>query len=310
MGGGFHGQNPSIADAQQTVIGRAASIDASATQSGDGGRIVLWSEAQTTFGGSIVARGGALAGSGGTLEVSSKGVLNFLGTVDAGAAHGKAGTLLLDPLDITVDASGNAAIADVSAFATNAGMDSVIAPATITGLMNTGTAVTLQANNDITINSSIVTQGAVTGGSLTFQAGRSITVNADVNTSSNNDPISFTANDAGASSSYRVAGTTATFINNDLIDSGTGAVSITMGTFGDLSGAIESGHIVAGNLTITHDGPTPGAVSGAIDLGETDLSGTLNISANSPRNVTNTVGNVIVAGIATINVGTGDVTSS
>jgi filamentous hemagglutinin family protein len=304
VGGGKHGQDPSIADAQQTLIASTATIDASATQAGDGGNVVVWSDQQTIFAGNITARGGAIAGSGGTLEVSSKGTLNFLGTVNAGAPHGTGGTLLLDPQNITVDSTGTDTLANDSSFANNPTTDSVIAPATITAVTNTGTAVVLQANNDLTINSSIVTSASGgPGGNLTFQAGRSITVNASV--ISDNGNITFSANDSGAIIGDRTPGTVANFTNNSVIDAGTGTVSITMGTFNDLSGAIETGHVVAANLMVNQNGPTAG---GAIDIGETDITRNLTITSSSASNVTNNVGNVIVAGTATINVGAGNVT--
>ena len=58
---------------------------------------------RTRFAGYIAARGGAASGAGGFVEVSSKGNLQFVGTVDAAAAHGTAGTLLLDPQNVTID---------------------------------------------------------------------------------------------------------------------------------------------------------------------------------------------------------------
>jgi filamentous hemagglutinin family protein len=307
VGGGLHGQDPSIVDAQQTFIGPSVRIDASATQAGDGGQVVLWSDKQTTFVGDISARGGANSGAGGMLEVSSKGTLNFLGAVNAGAAHGTGGTLLLDPENITIASTGSDTLAQDAAFATNPTTDSIISPATITAVTNSGTAVTLEANNDLTINSSIVTTvGSGAGGALTFLAGRNITVNASVISANGN--ISFIANDASAVSAGRTAGSPASFNNYSVIDAGTGNVSITLGAFPDQSGGIETGHVVAANLTVTHNGPTAGAIAGAIDLGETDVGNSLNIMANSARNVTNNIGNVIVNGIATISVGTGDVT--
>jgi filamentous hemagglutinin family protein len=306
VGGGFHGKDPSVANAQQTVVADTATIDASAIQSGAGGRIAVWSDSQTSFAGSIAARGGAAAGAGGFVEVSSKGNLAFVGPVDAGAAHGAAGTLLLDPLNITIDTTGVDTVSpNPLTFGTNPGTNSVIAPSTITALTNAGTAVTLQANNDLTINSSIFTTGGATGGALTFQAGRSISVNASVY--SHNGNISFTANDAGANGTYRSAGA-ANFVNDSAINAGTGTVTITMGAFAGTSGSISTGTIAAGGLSIIHNGPTVGAVTGLIDLGETDIVGDLSIAASSARNVTNSFGNLIVTGTASINVGTGDVT--
>ncbi len=315
VGGGFHGANASITDARQTVMARTATIDANATQSGTGGNVAVWSDGETSFGGNIQAGGGSAAGDGGFVEVSSKGKLNFLGNVDASAPHGAAGTLLLDPQDIDVITGGSAILTtNELAFATNIGGTSNIDPNTITALTNGGTAVTLQANNDLTISNAIITSGSVTGGALTFQAGRSIAVNASV--ISNNGNISFSANDNDPNlvSSDRRSGI-ATFANNSIIDAGSGNVSITMnsGTAG-ASGSIETGHINAAKLTVVQDGPTGGATAGAIDLGETNLTGNLSISANTATNVTNILGTsgqageVIVRGTATLNVGTGNVT--
>jgi hypothetical protein len=64
-GGGFHGQNASIGDAQQTAVATTATIDASATQNGTGGNVAIWSDSQTSFGGNIQARGGSISGAGG-----------------------------------------------------------------------------------------------------------------------------------------------------------------------------------------------------------------------------------------------------
>ncbi len=305
VGGGFHGKDLSIANARQVVVAETAKIDASANQSGDGGKVAVWSDDQTHFAGSIRARGGSVSGAGGFVEVSGKQQLNFLGAVDAGATHGAAGTLLLDPHDITIDSVGVAVLADLDGFGDIPALDSIVAPATIAAVTNTGTDVTLQANNDITVNSSILTVNpGGDGGALIFQAGRSITVNASIN--SDNGDISFTANDGSAIGANREAGN-AVFTNNSLIDAGAGTVSITMGTQGD-SGIISTGQITAANLDITHNGPTPGAVTGLIDLGEINVTGNLNITADSARNVVNTVGNVVNRGTATISVGTGDVT--
>ncbi len=312
IGGGFHGANTSVSDAQQTVIANTASIDASAAQTGSGGHVAIWSDAETSFAGNIQATGGN-GGDGGFVEVSSKGTLNFLGTVNASAPQGAAGTLLLDPQSIDVIAGGSATLTSGQlAFASSTGTTSNIDPNTLTALTNAGTSVTLQANTDLTISSAIITSGSGTGGALTFQAGRSIAVNASV--ISNNGNITFSANDPNAVSSDRMSGT-ATFTNNSILDAGTGTVSITMntGTAG-ASGSIKTGHVNAGNLTVVQDGPTGGATAGAIDLGETNLTGNLSISANTATDVTNTLGSggqageVIVRGTATLNVGGGNVT--
>jgi hypothetical protein len=81
-----------------------ATVDASG-HFGDGGRVTLWSEQDTEFSGSISARGGVDGGSGGFIEVSGADSVTFAGTADAGAPGGRAGTVLLDPKNLVIDAS-------------------------------------------------------------------------------------------------------------------------------------------------------------------------------------------------------------
>src|SRR5207249_3885920 len=88
----------------------ATKINASATGSGDGGKVILWSDAMTTFAGVIEARGGQAAGNGGFVEVSSHDLLNYTGTADTRAPFGKIGTLLLDPYNVIIDSSGSGSI--------------------------------------------------------------------------------------------------------------------------------------------------------------------------------------------------------
>ncbi|MEA3195107.1 MAG: hypothetical protein QOD26_3440, partial [Betaproteobacteria bacterium] len=101
VGGNFQGQGP-LQNASQTIVAKDASIKADALTDGDGGNVVVWSNDATQFFGSISAQGGANSGNGGNVEVSGKHALNFKGTVNTLAPHGHAGTLLLDPDEITI----------------------------------------------------------------------------------------------------------------------------------------------------------------------------------------------------------------
>ncbi|MEO8999848.1 MAG: filamentous hemagglutinin N-terminal domain-containing protein, partial [Rhodanobacter sp.] len=101
VGGGLRG-GEGLLDATVTYVGPNAVLDASATQSGNGGSVVVWSNTATGFMGNIFARGGANAGHGGNAEVSSHGYLEFTGNANLGADHGYLGTLLLDPNDVTI----------------------------------------------------------------------------------------------------------------------------------------------------------------------------------------------------------------
>ena len=110
VGGGLHGQDASIANAQTVNADATVTANANATTNGNGGQVVFWSDDTTTFGGKVNIRGGAQGGDGGQAEVSGKQTLAYSGVTDALAPHGATGDLLLDPstLLITVAApTGN-----------------------------------------------------------------------------------------------------------------------------------------------------------------------------------------------------------
>jgi filamentous hemagglutinin family protein len=106
VGGDFQGKNPDIQNASITWFGPNASLKADAGKVGDGGTVIVWADDVTRAYGNISARGGASGGDGGFVEVSGKRYLDFQASVDRRAPFGKAGTLLLDPADITI---GNSA---------------------------------------------------------------------------------------------------------------------------------------------------------------------------------------------------------
>ena len=90
---------------------RRTAINASATESGHGGKVVLWSDSKTTFAGTILARGGT----GKRRRRVRRGVeprqlLNFTGTTDTRAPQGSVGTLLLDPREHLVNGMDSTSI--------------------------------------------------------------------------------------------------------------------------------------------------------------------------------------------------------
>ena len=91
-----------IPTATTVSVDAATTINASARGRGNGGKVVLWSDSETTFAGTILARGGAKSGDGGFVEVSSHRLLNYSGTTDTRAPKGTVGTLLLDPFDVLI----------------------------------------------------------------------------------------------------------------------------------------------------------------------------------------------------------------
>ncbi|HEX2582738.1 MAG TPA: filamentous hemagglutinin N-terminal domain-containing protein, partial [Chlamydiales bacterium] len=106
IGGDYQGSNPEILNAQETLIAPGAQIHADARSDGNGGKVVIWSDEATFYYGKISARGGAFGGDGGFVEVSGK-YLDFDGLADTLAPCGRAGELLLDPINITISAAAN-----------------------------------------------------------------------------------------------------------------------------------------------------------------------------------------------------------
>ena len=91
-----------IPTATSVSVDAATIIDASAKTTGNGGKVVVWSDGSTSFLGVIKATGGMVGGDGGFVETSGHEQLGFDGRVDLSAANGRAGTLLLDPKNVTI----------------------------------------------------------------------------------------------------------------------------------------------------------------------------------------------------------------
>jgi filamentous hemagglutinin family protein len=186
IGGDLQGLG-TLPTARQTFISPDSTINASALQSGNGGRVIVWADQTTTFGGTILAQGGTTSGDGGFVEVSGKETLNFRGNVDLTAPNGQTGTLLLDPINITIiNGAGGPDDAQISAdgaiFAADGGAASfTISEAALETLLF-GTNVILQATNDIIIQDladnilAFADPGFGAGGSITFTAGGVITM--------------------------------------------------------------------------------------------------------------------------------------
>ena len=102
VGGGWQGSDTSIHNATETVVKQGAVLEASAIDNGNGGTVVVWSDKNTYFSGSIFATGGEYGGDGGQVEVSGKENLGFYGNVDVLSSNGMNGSLLLDPQNITI----------------------------------------------------------------------------------------------------------------------------------------------------------------------------------------------------------------
>jgi hypothetical protein len=202
VGGGFQGRDPAIENSQSTTVSAGSVINADATVQGDGGKVVVWSDGATEFGGTISARGAGEGGDGGSAEVSGKELLSYNGFTDLRAESGQTGMLLLDPKNMAITPAGTDPVAGNSLFTDNQSGWSLISGADLSAAIDTAT-VTLQANTDIFIDDDVT--GATAGNGLTLQAGRSITIEQDAVISLNGGDFAATLNDDAAIGAEREA---------------------------------------------------------------------------------------------------------
>lgn len=101
IGGGISGKDASIANASSTTVEAGAVLRAD-SEGGDGGSVVVFGQDDTIFSGEISARALGGLGNGGFVEVSGKRNLLIDGTVSTRSANGRNGTLLIDPVDVTI----------------------------------------------------------------------------------------------------------------------------------------------------------------------------------------------------------------
>jgi len=163
--------------AELAIIDNQSVIHADATGRGQGGKVVLWADNASYFGGLITARG-TDAESGGFVETSGKRTLRLGG----GSVLAPGGTWLLDPTDVTIrNGSGDGAADGTDTFAgdpsgafgTVLGADTGptdIFESELEGLA-AGVDIVIEATNNITIENLVdnVLDLATTG-SVTFTA--------------------------------------------------------------------------------------------------------------------------------------------
>ncbi|MGC8530691.1 MAG: filamentous hemagglutinin N-terminal domain-containing protein [Acidiphilium sp.] len=177
--------------AASVSVAQGAEISADATQSGNGGQIVLLSHHKTTQAGTISAQG-AGSGYGGTAEISSDGVILLSGTENVGAPSGYAGSVLLDPATLIVGTlkhgstyttiSGSTS-GSVFTYGNNSASPSAsYVDASILNGITFGTII-LQAASYIGVNQAIHLNSNVTA--MTLSSGGSIDVNKIISLNGN-----------------------------------------------------------------------------------------------------------------------------
>ncbi len=189
VGGSWQGKEDSIHEATGTVVKQGAVLEANATDAGNGGTVVVWSDtgksdSVTRAYGFFEAKGGINGGDGGRIETSGHWLDTAGARGSASASVGKAGEWLFDPYNVTI--SG---VSDNGGFAagvwTPTADNSTILNTTINGLLEGGTSVVVSTYNggdggqigDITVDASITKAIGDTDVSLTLNAANSILVN-------------------------------------------------------------------------------------------------------------------------------------
>jgi filamentous hemagglutinin family protein len=144
-----------VPTATSVSVDAATIIDASAKTTGNGGKVVIWSDGSTSFVGTIKATAGMIGGDGGFVETSGYEQLSFDGKVDLSAANGRTGTLLLDPKDVTIGSSGSWIVtveALQAALATNNVIVNTSASGTDAGDIKVAESVSWAGGNTLTLS--------------------------------------------------------------------------------------------------------------------------------------------------------------
>ncbi len=243
IGGNYQGRGPEL-NAYYTRIDNGVTINADAIDSGNGGKVIVWSDYATKFSGAISARGGAESGHGGFVETSGHYLDVKDAKVDLRAAHGKTGTWLLDPTDLTISTAATSGVGFSSGTYTgNANVTSSILNVTdlVSALGSADIVVQTTSGGsgsgagDITVATPIVWSG---DNSLTLTAYRNIVINERIsnigagNLSIIADNTNTTVGTIAINAPISLPGGTLTLTAPD------NASSITTGTFGSNEGSV------------------------------------------------------------------------
>jgi hypothetical protein len=131
-------------------------------------------------------------------------------------------------------------------FALAQGQTVAVTPGFLTATLNAGTNVTLQASNDLSVNSPILVTPSGAPGNLTLQSGRSLSINANITTANGN--LTLIANDTradGVVDTQRDPGAAVLAVASGVtINTGAGTLSV------DLKASTDKTNNAAGAVTL------------------------------------------------------------
>jgi len=267
VGGDRHGGG-TLPHAATTTVASGATINADAVSKGNGGEVVVWSDQQTNYQGTISARGGTTGGNGGSAEVSSHGLLNFNGLVDLRAPHGVTGSLLLDPENVTIASNG-----DTPSLPSSPTAPIAFNPTVDNSVLSVSTLQSALALADVTVSN----------GSTGSQAG-DITVAANVSWGSGNTLTLSAYRNITINDGVTIANTGAGSLNLHADNTGTGVGTVTFNGTGkvDFSGS-------TGLVSIFYnpaDNPSGGVVNTTSYTSPTDFSSHVLTNSTVPGQLT------------------------
>jgi hypothetical protein len=183
VGGDYQGKNREIPNALRTFVSKDSSLSADATTNGDGGRIIVWADDWTKFYGKAEVNGFF---NGGFIEISGKQFLDFEGAVSALGAYGKIGTVLFDPVTLTIVAgagvtggvTGNAvppAGLDTSTLFSDSGVAGTLGNITLNNALSSANVEVL-ASDDMDVNAAVT----VPAGRILTLTGNDVTIDASI----------------------------------------------------------------------------------------------------------------------------------
>ncbi|HGG4729905.1 TPA: filamentous hemagglutinin N-terminal domain-containing protein [Salmonella enterica subsp. enterica serovar Hvittingfoss] len=300
VGGGWQGKDASVRNASKVVMDKRAVINTSATDSGNGGTAVLWSDDHTNFQGTILAKGGMYAGNGGRVETSSRGNLLAFGDVEASAPRGKGGEWLLDPVNIEIVSGGTNTSVSESGEGANSKLDTdtafVLSPNATTGSKVGASKITekLSAGTNVTIKTtgSKTPEGATEGGN--------ITVGADIIVTGSNETTLTLEADKNIAVNKNITSSSGK-LNVNLLGAGSSDGNVTVNAKIDAKG----GDVKVARLTAGDDAPAHNMtikINGNIDAGNITLDGYNKATAVLPVQLMtgkylNATGNISISGV-------------
>ncbi|PZN85230.1 MAG: hypothetical protein DM484_01680, partial [Candidatus Methylumidiphilus alinenensis] len=225
------GPGERVANATYTRVEQGATLDASATNNGNGGTIVAWGDSANRSYGQFSASGGPNGGNGGTVETSGKWLDVTGAKVNASAAQGQGGEWLLDPYNVTISTATTSGGSPIPITGGGTWVPSAsgsnVYNTDINTALNAGNNVTITTTNsggttekgDIYVNADVIW---FTNSTLSLQAQNNIQFNAN---------ITATGTNPGLTLSYGINSGNNYSLNNQLSNPNVPAtINLTSGT--------------------------------------------------------------------------------